>query len=120
MFDVILLHTCQFELINDCYYYYLQCFVIRRARSTDGRPRGWWNKTRTQNSKSSEFTSVTELCNTILLWHQPSYRKFRSALTRLPGGTDVVVLQSNCVQTTCSRSLHSNCLRRDSNPYSLH
>jgi len=27
------------------------------------------------------------------------------------------VSQSNCVRRTCSRSLHSNCLRRGSNPY---
>jgi len=45
--------------------------------------------------------------------------KFRSELTRL-GGSDPVVglLQSNCVRRTCSRSLHNNCLRRGSNPYS--
>ena len=44
--------------------------------------------------------------------------KFRSALRRL-GGADAVVLQSNYVRRTCSRSLHSNCLRRGSNPHSL-
>src|SRR6218665_1953906 len=32
--------------------------------------------------------------------------KFKSALTRL-SGADAVVLQSNCVRRTCSRSLHS-------------
>ena len=41
-----------------------------------------------------------------------------SALTRL-GGADAVVLQSNCVRRTCSRSLHSNCLIRGSNRYSM-
>jgi len=41
--------------------------------------------------------------------------KFRSAFTRL-GGADAVVLQSNCVRRTSSRSLHSNCLGRGSNP----
>src|SRR6218665_1418344 len=40
--------------------------------------------------------------------------KFGSALTRL-GGADAVVLQSNCVRRTCSKSLHSNCLGRGSN-----
>jgi len=45
--------------------------------------------------------------------------KFRSALTRL-GGADAVVLQRNCVQRTCSRSLHSNCLGWGSNLYSPH
>src|SRR6218665_3442020 len=39
------------------------------------------------------------------------------ALTRL-GGADAVVLQGNCVRRTCSRSLHSNCLGRGSDPYS--
>jgi len=37
--------------------------------------------------------------------HQPE----ALPLTRL-GGTDAVVLQSNCVRRTSSRSLHSNCL----------
>src|SRR6218665_3911097 len=46
----------------------------------------------------------------------PFTLKFRSALTRLDGA-DAVVLQSNCVRSTSSRSLHSNCLGRGSNPY---
>ena len=33
--------------------------------------------------------------------------KFRSALTRL-GGADAVILQSNCVRRTCSRSLYGS------------
>jgi len=41
-----------------------------------------------------------------------------SALTR-PGGANAVVMQSNCVQWTWWRSLHSNCLRRGSNLYAL-
>jgi len=38
-------------------------------------------------------------------------------LTRLVGA-DAVVLQSIWMRRTCSRSLHSNCLGRSSNPYS--
>jgi len=38
------------------------------------------------------------------------HAKLRSARTSL-GDTDAVVLQSNCVQRTCSRSIHSNCLK---------
>src|SRR6218665_1832488 len=34
------------------------------------------------------------------------------------GGSDAVVLQSNCVRRTCSRSQHSNCLGRGSKLYS--
>jgi len=48
----------------------------------------------------------------------PFFLKLRSALTRL-GSAGAVVLQRNCVWRTFSRSLHSNCLGRDSNPYSL-
>jgi len=51
------------------------------------------------------------------LQYNRSYRKFRSALSCL-SGADTMVLQSNCVRSTCSRSLHSNCLGRGSNPYS--
>jgi len=36
--------------------------------------------------------------------------EFRSALTRL-SGADAVVLQSNGVRRTCSRSLYGNCLK---------
>jgi len=48
-----------------------------------------------------------------ILWYRPSYRKFRTALTRL-GGADAVALQTNCVRRTCS----SNCFRRGLNPCS--
>jgi len=57
--------------------------------------------------------------NTTELWHRSSYRKFRSARARI-GGADAVALQSYCLLRTCSRSLHSNCLGRSSNPYSPH
>src|SRR6218665_4015504 len=47
------------------------------------------------------------------------HAKLRSARTSL-GDKDAVALQSNCVQRTCSRSLHGNCLERGSNPSSPH
>jgi len=43
--------------------------------------------------------------------------KLRSVLVCL-SGTDAVLLQSNFVRRTCSRSLHSNCLGRGLNLYS--
>jgi len=57
--------------------------------------------------------------NTIQMSFEPSNGKFRTALIRL-GGANVVVLHSNCVRRTCSRSLHSSCLGQESNTYSPH
>src|SRR6218665_247440 len=45
--------------------------------------------------------------------------KFRSALTCL-GGTDAVVLQSNFVQRTCSRSLYTVTVSDDARTRTLH
>src|SRR6218665_2297282 len=66
------------------------------------------------------------ICNIYPIVSKHLYSTSRSAhqsealpLTQI-GSTDAVVLQSNCVQRTCSRYLHSNCLRRGSNPYSPH
>jgi len=48
--------------------------------------------------------------NTTDLWYCPSYRKFRSALTRL-SSADAVVLQSNCVQVIVSDEARTLTLR---------
>ena len=55
--------------------------------------------------------------NTTDPWYCRSSFKLRGAHTHLCGA-DAVVLQSNCVRRTCSRSLHSNCLGWGLNPYS--
>ena len=45
------------------------------------------------------------------------HAKLRNVLSRLDGA-DALVIQSNCAPRSCARSLHSNCLGRDSNSYS--
>src|SRR6218665_3638959 len=49
--------------------------------------------------------------------HCSAHQSEAPLLTRL-SGADAVVLQSNCVRRTSSRSLHSDCLGRGSNPCS--